>query len=430
METILQYAFTIYVIISIICLVVYLPRIYYYIEGFKKPKTYINDKKNKLCVLVPARNESSVIKDVLNSLTNQSYDKNYYDIHVIVKEKDDPTIPISKTYTNTIVHIISDQSRKGDALDGALQTILKEDPDKYDAYIIVDADNVASVSFLEQMNNGLASGRQIILGKKLIKNHLVKGRKNRNWISNCSGMTYTFIDTMGNAHRSKRNIPLNMCGTGMLIRSDVIKDLGGWPYRSLIEDFELLVGCTMNGYTSMYYEPAHVYTEESVSHRVSVSRRMRWIAGFAENNRLYRKQIIEKSYETGRFNWKNYDFLYGAFPLYIFFGFSTLFIIVNLVVAATFLFFQNPVISNLALSNFLWSFGIAYGISVIYTLIGLLIDRKTIKMTLWEKIVVLFLNPIYMSEYVYIFVIAFTGLNDTRWKEIKRVSVGVDKDNF
>jgi cellulose synthase/poly-beta-1,6-N-acetylglucosamine synthase-like glycosyltransferase len=428
METILQQAFWIYLVISGVLLIIYLPRIYYYVEGFKTPKRFVNKTKNKLAVIVPARNESVIIRDVLNSLVTQTYPKDKYDIYVVVNDKKDPTIAITKTYENTKVFIVPDQKGKGDALDGALKNILKTNVDQYGAFVIIDADNIATPSFLEELNNGLASGRQIVIGKKLLKNHLSTNKKHRNFVSNATGLTFTFVDDMGNAHRSKKNVPLNLCGTGMLITTDVIKELGGWPYRTLIEDFELMIGCTLKGYTSLYYHYAQVYTEQSTSHKIANTRRMRWIAGFAENNKKYRKQIVAKSFENGRFNWKNYDFLYGMFPVYFFFAITVLFGFANLIIAAIYLALQDYSVAYIALLCFIWAFTISYGVVFIYTLIALVIDRKVCKMTLWAKIVVLFLNPLFMSEYLYIFIAAFTGLNSREWKEVPRIAIGVDKD--
>lgn len=58
------------------------------------------------------------------------------------------------------IHVVPDQTRKGEALDGALKKILKDSPSKYDAFVIIDADNLAHPDFLLEMNNALASGRQ------------------------------------------------------------------------------------------------------------------------------------------------------------------------------------------------------------------------------------------------------------------------------
>lgn len=69
--------------------------IVYFIIAFKKPKKI--PKGNKLfkyAVLIAARNESKVINGLLNSLKNQTYNKDYFDVYVIVESSNDPTLNI------------------------------------------------------------------------------------------------------------------------------------------------------------------------------------------------------------------------------------------------------------------------------------------------------------------------------------------------
>jgi hypothetical protein len=77
------------------------------------------------------------------------------------------------------------------------------------------------------MNNSLASDRQIIVGKKRIKNWESANRRDRSLVSNCTSLVYSMVDDLGNRHRTNRHIPVSMCGTGMMVRADVIKQLGG-----------------------------------------------------------------------------------------------------------------------------------------------------------------------------------------------------------
>ena len=269
MELILDNVLKIYFLICLLLLILYIPRMWYFLAAFRKHPRLQNIIKNRIAILVPAKNESKTIHSLFDSLNKQTYDRSMFDVHVIVEDPIDPTIAIAKKMVNATVHVVLDQTRKGEALDGALKTILKETPNKYNAFIIIDADNLAHPDFILEMNNALASGRQIIVGKKYIKNWESIDRKSRSLVSNCTSLVYTMVDDLGNSHRNLHDIPVSMCGTGMMIRDDVIKDLRGWPYRTLTEDFEVMVDCLLKGYTSLYYKHAIVYTEEAVEHRVS-----------------------------------------------------------------------------------------------------------------------------------------------------------------
>jgi len=399
----------------------YLPRISYYIFGFKKQKRLKNPKKNRLAVIVPARKESEVISLCLDSLKEQTYDPELFDIFVIVDDPKDETVKIASCYPHTFITVVENQTSKGEALDGALKEILAKSPDKYAAFIIVDADNIAESDFVEEMNNSLLSGRQIVCGKKLIKNWKSKSRKSRSFVANSSALTFTQLDDLGNKARSKYKMAIFVIGTGLMVRADVIKELGGWPYRSLTEDFELTCDSIIKGYTMLYYEHAKVYTEEAVKVKMAYKRRMRWIKGYSQCNKKYRRQILRKTFLDGKIKWRNFDFLYNGYPISAFFIVSlvaTIFGAVSLVVAL----FTSAFSWQLALFAALIPLGAMYGVVFLFMLITLIVDWRNIKIPFFEKLLLLFFNPIYLLSYFRIFIAAFlTPYNHFKWEVTARI---------
>lgn len=100
------------------------------------------------CILIPARNESKVIETLLSSIMKQTYLPS--PIYVVVEDNLDPTVEICKRYqANVFVRTtIEGRRRKGYALDEVLKSINKN----YDAYVILDADNILDENFLKEMN--------------------------------------------------------------------------------------------------------------------------------------------------------------------------------------------------------------------------------------------------------------------------------------
>lgn len=427
MELIIDNTLKIYLLISLFLLILYIPRLWYYVDAFRRHPHLTNDKKNRLAVLVPAKNESKSIQSLFDTLNQQTYDREMFDVHVIVEDPQDPTIAMARKSVNATIHVVFEQTRKGEALDGALKTILKYYPNKYDAFIIVDADNLVHPDFLLEMNNALASGRQIFVGKKYIKNWETDDKKARSVFSNCTALVYTAVDDLGNSHRNRANIPVSMCGTGMMVRADVIKELGGWPYRTLTEDYEVMMDCFLRGYTSMYYKHAIVYTEEAVEHRVSFKRRMRWLTGYTQCNKKYRKAVVRKTFGEGKIVWKNFDFLYSLWPVFFFAGISIVLTVVGFLAAGAYAIFFSPLwwpILRIALS----ALGIVYGVLVLFTILTLVVDPKAIKMTFWEIVVVIFFNPIIQAEFIWIFIRIFTTSNDLEWDNVDRIAYTPKKD--
>ena len=420
MEYALKQALDIYIWFCVVILIIYIPRISYYFCAFIKQKKLFNHKYNKIAVIIPARDEGAVITNCLDSLTAQTYNPQNFDIHIVVADETDPTIKIAAAYKQTYVTVIHEQTCKGDALDGVLKSILSKSPDKYDAFVIIDADNLAAPDFLEEMNNALSSGKQIICAKKLIKNWKIRSPGSRSFVSNCTALTYTQIDELGNRARNLFGMTIIMIGTGMMVRADVIKDNNGWPYRSLTEDYEMAADSIVKGWSSMYYSHAKVYTEESTSAKTAYKRKIRWIKGYTQCQWLYFNKIISKIF-SGDIKRRNLDFLISPYPAYAFFAGSAVMMIICLI-AAGFSLLTNSINLTMILHIALFPFSFVYGVLFIFTLITLIADWRYIKIPFHEKLTVLFFNPIYMLGYFRVFIAAFfTNFYYFKWEPTERI---------
>ena len=431
--------FHMYGVISLIALIIYIPRLLYYVSGFKKPRHLTNSVQNRFAVVIPARNESAGIGLLLDSLARQTYDRKKFDTFVVVDSEDDPTCAIAEKYERTYVQVVKNQTCKGMALDASFKELLSGTYGSYDAYIIIDGDNIASDNFIEEMNNGLASGAQIVLGKREVKNYLLGGKKLRSLATNCSALTYTFLDKLGNAFRTKAGIPCTMCGTGVMIRRDVIEEIGGWPYRSFTEDFEMTINAIINGWSSYFYEYALVYTEEAISHKMLDRRRERWLIGYMQISFKYRNKIVKQTYASLHdpslsfsekikgIRFKNFDFLYALNPLFLYFG-NTAVCFLLYTIASCIDYFNRGFINFTALKYGMIIMLILYGVLVFYTCMALAVDPKALKITFAEKLAVLLYNPFFIAEYAYFYIAAFfTLLRDPHygeqevWQQIDRI---------
>lgn len=434
----LDILFKYFVNIALLSLILYIPRMIYWISGFKKQQKISNPTKNKFAVLVPARNESVGIGLLLDSLKNQTYNHKYFDTYVIVNSEEDPTCEIAKKYKNTFVQVVKNQTCKGEALDGSLKEILRLAPD-YAAYIIVDGDNVVDSKFVEEMNNALLLNSQIVLGKRNIKNYLFKDKKMRSLATNCSAMIYTFLDKLGNAFRSKNGIPCTMCGTGVMIRRDVIEEIGGWPYRSYTEDLEMTINCILHKWTTCFYEYAITYTEEPLTHSVANERRKRWVFGYIQILFKYRPKIIKQTYASlfnKSFSLKdkikgiateNFDYLYSFTP-FILYMIDTVASFLIFMGIFFYSFFAKRIINLLALKYALIVLAIVYAALAFYTILGFAADKKSLNIPFSEKLKVVFYNPIFMSEWANFYISAFINYlhlssknEQTEWIQIERI---------
>lgn len=242
------------------------------------------DAMQDICVLVPARDESKVIEDLLISLTKQTYKINMKNVFIIVESAEDPTCGIAKKYNASIfVRKHLELKSKGYALDEVIKDL--ESKKKYfDAYFIFDADNVLDKNFIYNMNKSYMDGYDIATSYRNLKNG------NDSVISACSGITFAFLNSNGNETKSKQSRNITLSGTGLYIAGNLIKKWKSFPFNSLTEDYELSLYSIFNNLTSIYNKEAMFYDEQPIKYKNTINQRVRWIKGYFN----VRKEYIPK----------------------------------------------------------------------------------------------------------------------------------------
>lgn len=398
--------------------VLYMPRLRCWLQPLKKQKRIYSKKKNRLAIIIPARNESKAIAPLFASIEKQTYPREYFDFFVPVKEPDDPTVKMTEKAGGT-AYVIPEQKCKGDALDISIRRILKETPDKYDAFIVVDADCVIDERFLDEMNNSLASGAKVVCAKKIVKNYLSESDNANSVWSACNGLIWSMIDDLGNRYKSDHGITIMTIGTGLMLKADFIKELGGWPYReTLTEDIELMYDCMYRDVKTFYYSPAVIYVEESTSLNVTNKRRTRWLTGVVDSKRIYGSRIRSKlNSPKGAVN---YYYTTALSRVYWFIGFLSAVFCVNLPLSAL----------MLVCGHHLWktAFALAaecfltvYAAFFVLSLACLITDRKNIKLSFGKKVLVLLVHPMFYMGYIPIIARALFCRSNKGWEVIDRM---------
>ena len=418
---------TVLAAVELIAVLLYLPHIMWWFEG-RKPQERLHAKKQRrFALLIPARDESRAIAPLLDSVKRQTYPAELIDVHVIVKDPDDPTIGmVRETLPDAVVQVVPNQKRKAEAMDACMQTILSTGRAP-DAYLIVDADCVLTANYVEEMNNAMESGAEVVIPRKLIKNWLTDKKEYRTLYANCSALTYVGVDDMGNKSKSKRGYTLALCGQGMLIGARVVEGLGGYPFRSLTEDYELAVECMRRGYKQLYYEYAELYSEEPLTRHEFNKRRVRWLKGFAQFRKTYVGEVKRMTFGRGKPDRGNLHFLYDLYPVYLMLGGAGVGFGACLVLALV----RGIVGAGGVGSALLWSLvplGVAYLELFVFGAAQLLVSRGVNRLTGKEKIKLLFLSPFVLIEYAWIFVLAFTTtVRADDWAPVERMSISTEE---
>ena len=130
--------------------------LYYFVTGlfvFKKSKGKNKIRKykptKKMAVLIAARNESSVIGHLLESLNKQDYPKDLYDVFVIPNNCTDNTEEVAREKGAKIINCTVPVRAKGDVLKFTFNFMLNNHPE-YEAYCIFVADNIVLSKILKK----------------------------------------------------------------------------------------------------------------------------------------------------------------------------------------------------------------------------------------------------------------------------------------
>lgn len=374
----------------------------------KKNNNIPSDKINNgnYAFLIPARYESKVIEGLLNSIDNQTRKVPSKNVYVIVESTEDPTVEIVKKHKMNIVyrHDLS-KKRKGYALDDAIKEIINKNI-HYDAYFVMDADNVLDRNFLKEMEKLINKGYDIGLGYRNCKNG------NDSVVAACSSLTFSMINEFSNNKKIKDTRTLTISGTGFFIRGDIIESLGGYPFLSLTEDYELTLYAVLNNLTTSYNTKAIFYDEQPTSYSKTIVQRTRWIRGYFEARRKYIGKIkASLVYNDKNFGSKITEIVGVKHYIFMITGAVLYFLsdIINILKSGDLIFNIVSMISLLLL---------VYIILFLFTKMLLGLEKDKLNLTKEMRIKALFFNPIYLIGYVRCALIALFK-KDVGWDVIE-----------
>lgn len=233
-------------------------------------------KMNRYAVLICAHNEEAVVGSLIESLLAMSYSKEYYDIFTICDNCTDSTAQVVQQ-AGAIAMERTDIEKRGKAFGLEWMFDILEEKrqkgDAYDAYVILDADNLVNIQFLDEINLKMNQGYEILQAYLGCKN------PNDTWVTKCYSISYWLSNiNYQNAH-SKLGLSAQMGGTGMIIRPSVLKEVG-WRTDSLTEDLLLTTSYVQTKNRSCcWVHKARLYDEKPLKIRASTVQRTRWMQG-------------------------------------------------------------------------------------------------------------------------------------------------------
>lgn len=276
-----------------------------------KDKPLKIEKDHRFMAIIPAHNEEAVISNLVESLKNQNYNKELYDIYVIADNCTDNTAKVAKE-AGAIVYERFDEEKKtkGYALNWFLKQKIEEDA-PYDAFFIFDADNIVDKNFIKNMNKKLCQGEDVVQGYRDIKN------PTDSWITAGYAIFYWTMHRF--YHLARYNIGLSplLNGTGFMVKFDVVKP-NGWETETLTEDIEFSLKRIIAGKRLGWATDAIVYDEQPVGFKQSWSQRSRWTVGHIQCISKYTKPLANAAKENKTLmNLDGFLYIIGSIPMFV-----------------------------------------------------------------------------------------------------------------
>ena len=372
-----------------------------------KRRTFTAQKLCRYAVLIAARNESSVIAQLVESIRGQDYPSDLVDIYVVADNCTDDTAAIAAAHGARVFQRQNKmQVGKGYALRFLLERIEETYPqERYDGFFVFDADNLLDPHYITEMNKVFSNGNQVVTGYRNTKNF------GDNWITAGYGLWFLRESEYLNQPRDFLGTSCNISGTGFLFAKDLLDELGGWDYFLLTEDLEFTADMVSRGKKIAYSHDAVFYDEQPQRFKQSVIQRSRWVKGYLQvvakrGGSMARAMISEGSFSC-------YDMLMCAIPAVVITVASIVLNGIMLVVGITSARREMGVFFMSLTASAINSYATMYLMGIL----TLITEWKRIRCSRAKKIAYSFTFPFFVFSFGLAMLMAVFG--NIEWKPIK-----------
>jgi 1,2-diacylglycerol 3-beta-glucosyltransferase len=356
-------------------------------------------KNHSYAFVIAAHNEDPVIGNLVRSILTQKYD-GVIDCFVVADACTDNTFEEAQK-AGAITWARNDLVRKGKSwvLDYAFNRILNEYGDKYEAFFVMDADNIIAPNYVEVMNQAFDAGYLVCTSYRNSKNF------DSSWISSAYATWFLREAKFLNNVRMMVGTSCAISGSGWLVSQRIIKGMHGWNFHVLTEDIQFSTFCCAHG-IQIGYAPAEFFDEQPVTFKASWTQRMRWTKGFYQVFFSYNRNLLRGIFKEARFS--SYDMLMTVAP-------GMLLTLLSAFVNSAYLiigYFSHGFIATqgellMCVGSLIMTFGSMYLVFFILAIITTISERKHIHCRKkWRIVTNLFTFPIFMLSYIPITVVA------------------------
>jgi cellulose synthase/poly-beta-1,6-N-acetylglucosamine synthase-like glycosyltransferase len=278
----------------------------------RKVPAYPQAKTNhRYAIFISARNEAGVIGELLDSLNNQNYPRDRFDIYVVADNCTDNTGDVAEKHGAVVYRRFdTKQVGKGYALNYLYHQIVDlKGAGYYDAFMVFDADNIVDPNFIREVNKVFDTG-------KFDAMTTYRNSKNfgQNWLTAAYSIWFMHEARHLNYPRSRLGAQCMISGTGFVVSGKVMEKNKGWPYYLMTEDIQFSVASTLNDVRIGYCDTAILYDEQPSTWKQAWKQRLRWAKGFYQIDARYIGKLFHAILTKKGRRWAAYDVLMTVLP--------------------------------------------------------------------------------------------------------------------
>lgn len=285
------------IILNVIMSIFWLLLLYYsyltvagILDRYSKKKTVKLVHYPTVAVLIPAYNEGIVIRQTLEAMLALEYPGDL-DVFLLDDQSQDDTRSIALEFTTMFSRMHYVKVPKGDPIGKSrvLNYGLSITDSEY--FLIFDADNQPKPDTVTRLVEQAHSTKNACGAVGVVKTI----NATTNMLTRMIAIEFQVFQLIMQSGRWKAFKTGSLAGTNMLLRRDVIENIGGYDPYALAEDAELTMRITALGYTLPVVYEAETWEQEPETMKVYMKQRTRWMLG-----NIY---LLEKSIRTWEF-WK------------------------------------------------------------------------------------------------------------------------------
>lgn len=250
----------------------------YYLATLREDVSFFLPEYPMVSILVPAHNESKVIRNTVEALLRFDYPPERYEIIIVNDNSSDDTGTVLQKVQEehpgrNLTVITTDKKTGGRGKSNALNIGFSKSRGSLIA--VYDADNTPEKTALRYLVNVIEQDARLgaVIGKFRTRNRKV------NLLTRFVNIETLTFQWMAQAGRWKLFRLCTIPGTNFVVRRSILEKIGGWDVKAIAEDTEISFRIYQMGYRIRYLPQSVTWEQEPQTIPVWIKQRTRWATG-------------------------------------------------------------------------------------------------------------------------------------------------------